>query len=138
MAEVKLIPVSSRQMDEWMMGAPSLSRFLRQGWDSTTEIPQPPEPKDRLTPVWNVQEQAGCWFLLPSAHRIQALAVEFQQMAGVLLRLGGGAATLKAHAGRSGPAIAGGHRHKFHEVECDVFVAAHAGRGAGRFHGSLR
>src|ERR1700733_10702869 len=69
-----------------------------------------------------------------SAHRLKASSVEFEQLSGVVLRFGGRACTLKADSGPSSLTIAGGHGDKFHEVKCDVFVAAGAPKKGGRFH----
>jgi hypothetical protein len=69
-----------------------------------------------------------------SAYRLQATTVKFEQLSGVILRLGGRACALEADSGPSGFAIAGGHGDKFHEVKRDVFVAAGAHRKSGHFH----
>src|ERR1019366_6359938 len=71
---------------------------------------------------------------LLSAYRLQATAVEFQQMGGVILGLVGRTGTLEADSGPSGLAVAGCHGDEFHEVESDVFIAAGAQGKNGHFH----
>lgn len=60
----------------------------------------------------------------PSTHCVEALAVKFEQMAGVILGLGCGTAALESDATGRGLAIAGRHGDELHQVKGDVFVAA--------------
>src|ERR1019366_4327591 len=73
--------------------------------------------------------------LLP-AYRLQATAVEFQQMGRVILGLVGRAGTLEADSGPGGLAVAGCQGDEFHEIERDVFIAAGGPGKSGRFHGA--
>src|ERR1035441_10956100 len=64
--------------------------------------------------------------LFLALHGVEAAAVEFQKMRSVFFRSLGLASALKSDTGRSGFAVAGGSGDELHQVECDVFVAAHA------------
>jgi len=59
----------------------------------------------------------------PSADDVEAFAVKFEKLAGVLIGLGGGPALESDAAGR-GLAITGRHSDELHQVKGDVFVAA--------------
>ena len=63
----------------------------------------------------------------------QALAIELEQMVGVVFGLGSTASALEADAGGTGAAIAGGHGDELHEVERNVLIAAGTGRWGGCF-----
>src|SRR5579864_3273811 len=69
--------------------------------------------------------------LLLRTHCAQALPVQLQQTSSVVFRLGGGAGALKSHARRSSASVSGGHGDEFHQIECDVFVAARVARACG-------
>src|SRR5258708_30044924 len=64
--------------------------------------------------------------LLLSLHRRPALAIQLEQMRGVLLRFGCRTRALKPYAGRSGPSVSRGHGNKFHQIERDIFIAPRA------------
>src|SRR5580658_10612238 len=73
---------------------------------------------------------------LLSTNGLQASAVEFEQVCGIIFGLSGGSAALEADSAAGGFAVAGGHGDEFHEVERDIFVAARAERKTGCIHKS--
>jgi len=75
-------------------------------------------------------------FLLAlGANGIQALAVEVDELLGVILGAGRGAA-LKAGSGGGSAAISGGGSDELHHLKRNLLVASH-GRGGGSMVGRL-
>src|SRR5215469_4989971 len=77
--------------------------------------------------------------LLLPANRSQAPAIQFEQLVGIVLWLGSRTGTGETHAARRGAPVARGHGDKFHQVECNIFVAAGCARTRGGcfFHDSF-
>src|SRR5208337_5570563 len=71
-------------------------------------------------------------FLLAGLHGLQAPSIKFEQVLGVLFRLGGGA-SLETDSRSADSAITGGHGYEFHKVKRNVLVAARAGGNSGCF-----
>src|SRR5215469_10582115 len=62
--------------------------------------------------------------ILLSADHVEAFAVEFQKLTGVLLGLRCGAAALESDAAGRGLAITSRQGDELHQVKGDVFIAA--------------
>lgn len=65
-------------------------------------------------------------YLFPALYRIEAAAVEFEEVLGILVGSFRRHAALKAHSRRSGFAVPGSGGDKLHQIESNIFVAPHA------------
>src|SRR6266481_3491293 len=117
-----------------------LSGVMEQGQSAPQSYPAMPGALQRSANTGNIPKRpqpimfieipkGGCTcaevLLLP--HRVQALAIQLQQVRSILLGLGRAAAGfLKPHTtgGRTGLAVAGRHGNELHQIQCDIFVAA--------------